>query len=42
MFIITKYVSDYDLFSNVEDTYNEFKRMLEQNDVKFKELKLQN
>jgi hypothetical protein len=45
-----KYFSDYDLFSNisiipnVEDTYNEFKRIfedLEKNDIKFIELKLQ-
>ena len=45
-----KYFSDYDLFSNIsiiptiEDTYNEFKRMLdelEKNDIKFIELKLQ-
>ena len=45
-----KYFSDYDLFSNIsiipniEDTYNEFKRMLdelEKNDIKFIELKFQ-
>ena len=44
------YFSDYDLFSNIsiipniEDTYNEFKRMLdelEKNDIKFIELKFQ-
>jgi len=45
-----KYFSDYDLFSNIsiipniEDTYNEFKRILEEldkNDIKFIELKFQ-
>ena len=45
-----KYFSDYDLFSNiqqipnVEETYNEYKRILqelEKNDIKFIELKLQ-
>ena len=45
-----KYFSDYDLFSNIsiiptiEDTYNEFKKMLEElekNDIKYIELKFQ-